>query len=229
MNYQVVSNKRHKNTKIKPDIAFESIEKLNNMSVLMQEFSRVGSEMPVIFIKHPQSGIFQAVAITGLLRGENLFVKDNAWQAQYLPASFGLYPFKIGRLPDTDSLGFFLDEDCTRLNETAGSALFNGDGTESKVLESYRLSMTQYQQDMVQSDTFIKALHDKDLIVHCGYSFDNKGEKETITGIYRVDLDKLNALSAIERQAFRDKGYMPYINAHIKSFTKFDVLTKLRA
>ncbi len=229
MNYQVVSNKRHKNTKIKPQMTFEYFEALNNVAVLMQEFSSIGNDMPVIFIKHPQSGIFQAVAITGLVRGENLFVKDNAWQAQYMPGSVGLHPFKIGVLPGSNDLGFFLDEDCPRLNETEGDALFDDAGKESPTLESYRLSMTQYQQDITANDTFVKTLHDKNLIVEVGYSFDNKGKKETITGIYRVDIDKLNALPAEERQVFYDNGYMPFIKAHLQSFLKFDVLAKLRA
>ncbi|MCJ8270607.1 MAG: SapC family protein [Psychrosphaera sp.] len=228
MNYQVLSDTRHKNTKIKPVMTFNHVEKLNNIALLMQEFTRAAVEMPIIFIKHPELGVFQTVAVTGLVLNENLFVKDGVWQGLYVPGSVGLYPFKIGKLPSSDNFGFFVDEDCDRINEADGDALFDADGKETPALATYRINMTKYHEDMRATNAFVEALVDGELLTECAYTFDNDGLNAQITGIYAIDEQKLRSLPNAAFLKLREKGYLPAIYAHLTSFNQLDVLAKRR-
>jgi hypothetical protein len=228
MNYQVLSDTTHKNTKINPKMTFNHVEKLNNVALLMQEFTRAAVEMPIIFIKHPELGIFQSVAVTGLVLDENEFVKNGVWQGLYVPGSVGLYPFKIGKLPSSDNFGFFVDEDCERINETDGDALFDDEGKETRALAVYRINITKYHEDMRATNAFVEALVDGELLTECAYSFDNNGLNSQITGIYAVDEKKLRGLSNPAFLKLREKGYLPAIYAHLTSFNQLDLMAKRR-
>jgi hypothetical protein len=53
--------------------------------VLPTEFEEVQREYPILIRKDP-SGDYQAVALLGLDRDENLFLDETGWNARYVPA-----------------------------------------------------------------------------------------------------------------------------------------------
>ncbi|MCJ8320267.1 MAG: SapC family protein [Colwellia sp.] len=230
-NYQPVNNVKHGQTKLKSINTFQHVASVNNVLILMQEFVKAANEMPIIFIKNPESGVFQSVAVTGLELNENLFVKNDVWQGAYIPGSVNLYPFALKKLPSENQekvsrLGFFIDEESTRVNDSEGIALFDNDGKETKTLAGYRVGITQYHKDQLATDEFVDFLVDQELLTECAYSYQNSGLNAQITDIYIIDINKINALTSEKYLELRQKGYLEYIYAQLLSFHQFDILAK---
>ena len=59
---------------------------VNQALVVPSEFEQLQREYPILFRKDSDGG-FQAVAILGLDRGENLFLREGEWIARYIPAT----------------------------------------------------------------------------------------------------------------------------------------------
>jgi len=70
-------------------------DSVNQVLIFPTEFEAVQREYP-IFFRQDASGAFQAVALLGLDRDENLFLGDDGWQGRYIPAVQQRGPFSIG-------------------------------------------------------------------------------------------------------------------------------------
>src|SRR5947209_6236695 len=65
---------------------------VNLALVVPSEFEQLQREYPILF-RRDDDGEFQAVAVLGLERGENLFIEESAWTAHYVPATLRRGPF----------------------------------------------------------------------------------------------------------------------------------------
>ena len=68
---------------------------VNQALVVPSEFEQLQREYPILFHRD-DDGEFQAVAILGLDRGENLFLSEGEWRARYVPATLGRGPLFLG-------------------------------------------------------------------------------------------------------------------------------------
>ena len=59
---------------------------VNQALVVPSEFEQLQREYPILFRKD-SDGEFQAVAVLGLDRGENLFLSEGEWTTRYVPAT----------------------------------------------------------------------------------------------------------------------------------------------
>ncbi len=102
---------------------------INQALVLPTEFEAVQREYPIFFRKDA-SGAYQAVALLGLDRNENLFLEGEAWQARYVPAVQQRGPFSIALQGDRASdaappdLMIHVDLDHPRVSRTDGEPVF---------------------------------------------------------------------------------------------------------
>lgn len=100
-------------------------ENVNQVIVFPTEFRDVQREYP-IFFRRDAAGRYFAVALLGLDRDENLFIKDGRWDARYIPAAIDRGPFSIGSdqsSPNAD-LAIHIDLDDARVGVGKGEALF---------------------------------------------------------------------------------------------------------
>lgn len=102
---------------------------INQVLVLPTEFEQVQREYPIFFRKDAK-GAYQAVALLGLDRNENLFLDDGGWRARYVPAVQQRGPFSIAlqgeRSPDAaqPDLMIHVDLDHPRVSRTQGEPVF---------------------------------------------------------------------------------------------------------
>ena len=112
----------------------------NQVLIFPTEFEDVQREYPILFRRNAE-GEFQAVALTGLDRDENLFLEGDRWQARYVPAVQRRGPFSIGIQERRDAgepqqeAMIHVDLDDPRISTTEGEPLFLAQGGNSPHLE----------------------------------------------------------------------------------------------
>ena len=138
--HAVLDNVAHKDLKIKTGYSAEYGDSINSVLVFPTEFVHVQREYPILFRKDP-GGQFQAVAMLGLDKDENLFLEGNRWNARYVPAVQQRGPFLIGFRKNEQGGEvvhepvIHIDLDHPRVSQGEGEPLFLRHGGNSPYLE----------------------------------------------------------------------------------------------
>lgn len=189
--------------------------------LLATEFVSAASEYPIVFVKNSQSGQFQAVLLSALTAGRNEFVLGKNWQGQYLPQVLRYYPLCLAVDPhDEGQLVVALNESSPRLNSQQGQLLFNQDGTESTLLESYKQGLSGYFDAQQLTDVFIARLTELSLLSSQQLSVRIHDQQQQLTGLYVIDEAKLNALASEDFAELRQRGFLPAIYAQLLSLQR---------
>jgi len=220
----------HGNVKIKTGLFLESTANQQILPLIVHEFAKAGSAMPVIFIKqNAESKEYQPAGLLGLKPEENLFYADEKWQGDYLPAVVTHHPFAMVPTQGEESrLQMLINESSAQYGETEGDALFE-DGKETEYLTKRKESLGNYFNSMQVTREFTKALAEKDLLIEQTLSVDINGEKVQLNGLFLVDEKKLNELSDEDHLALRKRGFLAPIYAHLGSLHQVNRLAKIRA
>lgn len=213
-----LQKEKHAQTKINISSPFGFAQDQHILPVVVQEFVRIGAEMPIVFIKDPATERFDVVAMLGLQTGENLMVADGKWQGFYVPKVLWNHPLILADDPSKDGqLLVALVESSPMVNTETGHALFDETGAESDFLKSRVDSMKEFYMQSQTTRAFNKALADLDLLVPQTLTIKLEGKPREITGIYIVDEKKLSSLSDEQLLDLNKRGMMPAIYAHLMS------------
>lgn len=114
-------------------------DNVNQVLVLPTEFEEVQRDHPII-LRRNDAGAYQAVALLGLERDENLFLADGErWDAGHVPLIRQRGPFRIGMPGGAGEAGgepmLHVEPDHPRLNRSEGEPLFLPHGGHSPYLE----------------------------------------------------------------------------------------------
>ncbi|MEM0514548.1 SapC family protein [Pseudoalteromonas sp. YIC-827] len=225
---QPLHNEKHANTKIKHGLNIEFLKTQHLVPVVAHEFGRVANEFPLAFVKNNESGKFQAVALFGLEPGENLFIKDDQWQAAFAPLAVTRYPLGLVKHPEQEQYGVVIDEASPLVSEEEGNALFEN-GEETEYLKRRKEALVSFIEFSGVTDAFTQYLADKELLTAQTLTVDIKGEKKDITGIHLIDEKKLQELSDEDFLELRKRGYLAPIYSFLTSTHQVGRLARLKA
>ena len=90
----LLNNVDHHDLKVVPRFGPEFGDSVNLVPVFPTEFEALQREFPILF-QASEGGGYQAVALLGLDRDENLFLSGDRWQTRYVPAVQRRGPFSI--------------------------------------------------------------------------------------------------------------------------------------
>lgn len=213
-----LQKEKHAQTKINTANAFTFAQEQHILPVVVQEFVRVGAELPIVFIKDSASERFDVVAMLGLKTGENLMVADGKWQGICVPKVLWNHPLILADDPSKEGqLLVALVESSPMVNTETGHSLFNEDGSESDFLKSRVDSMREFFMQSQSTRAFNKTLADLDLFIPQTLTITFEGRPREITGIYIVDEKKLNSLADEQLLDLHKRGMIPAIYAHLMS------------
>ena len=220
-----LTKEQHAATKINNNNAFSHISGEHMLPVVVHEFVVAGAEFPIVFVK--SNDTFHPVAMLGLAAQQNLFMRDNKWQALYVPRAVRNYPLVLVKeQPDSDRLLVALDESSERISDADGFPLFNEDGSESEFLTHRKQQMAEYIDMGAVTKNFVAKLQSLDLIVEQVLTLKVNGEERRINGIYLIDEKKLNELSDEVFLDLRKNGYLAAIYAQMMSLQHTQELVK---
>jgi len=227
---KALNAKQHGNVKIKNELNIEGTKNQQILPLLVHEFAKAGSAMPVIFIR-PNEGdkTVQPAALLGLKPEENLFYNDGKWVGDYLPAVVTHHPFAmVPTKGEENRLQMLINEDSPVVNEEEGNALFEGE-EQTEYLKNRMETLSNYFGSMQVTREFCDYLNEKELFIEQTLTVDINGEKVQLNGLLLVDEKKLNESSDEDFLELRKRGYLTPIFAHLSSLHRATKLAKLKA
>ena len=230
-NFQLLNNVQHKDLRVIIDRSAELGDNVWYAVTFPNEFKSLQRHYPVFFIKNPDDGEFQAVAMFGVEEGENLFLDENGWNASYIPLNIMRQPFLIG-FQDQDHGGetrrepvVSIDMDSPRIHPELGEPVFLEHGGNSEYLENVNSILNVVFVGMRTTKPFFKTLEELDLLE--SFVLDaqlSDGSEHRLAGFYTINEDVLAELEGPELEMLNKRGYLEAIYMVIASMTNLPAL-----
>jgi hypothetical protein len=137
----MLNNVAHKDLRVTTRYSDEFGDNVGTVLTFPTEFGDVQREYPIFFRKDPKTDEFQAIALLGFAKDENLFLDENGWNAAYVPGILARGPFLIGMgsaAGDGDvhpEPTIHIDLDDPRVSQTEGESVFLPQGGNTRYLE----------------------------------------------------------------------------------------------
>ena len=199
-NYQMLNNVDHQNVKVITERSARYGDNVHFVMTFPIEFRRIQSCYPIFFQKDANTGKFFPLALLGFEEGQNLFLGEEGWDANYVPLMIQRHPFLIGYQADNEAAEgkkpvVSIDMDSPRVNEEEGEALFLPHGGTSQYLASMTKTLEDIQFGHQMNEAFIEALLEFELIESVAMEVElDDGSKRQLLGLYTIDENKLAQL-----------------------------------
>ncbi len=192
--------------------------RLNAIFIAAVEFAEAARDFPIVFVRagKEDDGRDQIapVAVMGLLANQNLYERDGAWRADYVPAVVRCYPFCIGRL-DAEKFAVCVDMAWPGAQSEKGQALFQTDGEPSELLTNMQKHLETLETEVQRTRLVGQRLQEYDLLGEMRFDATlADGRQHSLDGFLTVDEAKMQALpDAVVGQLHRE-GVLGLIHAH---------------
>lgn len=210
----LLDNVTHKDLRVRTGYSAEFGDNINNVLVFPTEFVFLQREYPILFRKD-ENGEYQAVALLGLDKDENLFLDELDWHARYVPAVQQRGPFLIGfRGKDVDGQRvrepmIHVDLDHPRVSETEGEAVFLRHGGHSPYLEHANHMLQIIVRGTEHAKPMFAAFEAAGLIEAMAVEIELDGRtKYSLPGFYTIDQDALAGLDGVKLEGLNKQGYL---------------------
>ena len=213
---------------ISPPKSFAFASKTNAIPLLADEFPMAAAHYPIVFAAGDSP---VPAAVVGLQNDTNLFVDDNGqWVGgSYLPAYLRRYPFLLMDDPDQKQYVLCVDEQSEMLGKTGDFPLFK-DGKPTPFTQNAMNFCATLRQQGESTDEFVKALKDYNLLMAHDSQIDMPGgSKLQLSGFQVIDPKKFDLLPDTVYLAWRRKGWIGLIFAHLISSHRWQNLIGLAA
>lgn len=196
-NFELLNPRDHGKLRVRPPLATPHF-----VQVLAPEFTAAAACCPILFTKEEDTGKFFAGAMFGFKPGETLLASAED--------RVGFTPLMLQRE------GFFIsdkniaiDRGHARFSETEGDPLFDEGGQPGDPLRNIQQVLGQIHSGIEQTNGFIAALTELNLIepVDISLAFDG-GERLSLRGLYGVSLDRLRDLDDANVVRLFRAGYL---------------------
>lgn len=217
---------KHKNLALKKNFGFKFTEGVNAVPVNLIEMPQICHFYPIAFSPDENA---TPVAILGLRDQENLFLdaEGNWAEEAYIPAYIRRYPFIFSEMPDGDTLTLCLDITDETTEEKGEQALYDEDGKPSQLANNALEFCKSYHAAARQTLEFSKELKDAGILVNREAQIQAAGNKRiNFSGFHIIDEKKLSEVDDKTFLSWREKGYLPFIYAHLFSGAQWQNLTR---
>jgi hypothetical protein len=229
-NITPVKKETHQNIKIADKRDLSHMAKQHIAPVSAREYSQAATCYPIVFIKDAGTERFRSVIMLGLEAGENLYYKEDAWNAIYVPQSISMAPFSLGLDPEKEkTLTACVDLDSAFVGEDKEHALFDAEGNDTDFFKGVQESLGNVYESELMNERFILELVNNDLMMELELNINlHSGEKKRLVGLYGLDEKKVQALSDEQVLDFHKRGLFIPIHAALGSVGQINRLAQLR-
>ncbi|WP_262690527.1 SapC family protein [Kordiimonas aestuarii] len=213
-NHVLLNNVDHKDLKIITERSARFGDDVMYGFTFPFEFRNIQAHYPIFFQKDPNSDKYYPVAMLGLQQGENLFLGEHGWDADYIPVAIERQPFLIGfEGADGDAhTVVHVDMDSPRVSETEGEPVFLEHGGNTPYLNRVAALLDALYQGDQENARFVQALVEHDLLESFTLDMELKdGSKNRLAGFYTINEDKLAVLDGDVLSALHKEGHLQAI------------------
>jgi len=234
-NAVLLNNVEHKDVNVDPSHRAEYGDSVNRVLAFSTEFGDLQKEYPILFYKDPKTETFQAHAILGLSKDENLFLGDDGWQGNYVPAILARGPFLIG-FQDREVDGktakdpvIHIDMGNPRVGAKNGQPLFLAYGGDTPYLESVMQTLQVIHQGAALDEEIFSTLESMGLFepVNIQISLSNIANVN-LADYYTINKDKLAQLDGESLEKLNRMGILSVVFCALVSLGNFNKLIELK-
>ncbi|MGN6376959.1 MAG: SapC family protein [Sphingomonas sp.] len=165
--YALLNNVEHHDLKVRlADDGGAFGAAVNQVPVVPTEIEEVQRDYPVV-LRRDADGGYQAMALLGLDRDENLFVEGGSWGGRYVPAALQRGPFRIGAPPEgAEGEGpmLYVDLDHQAVGRDGGEPLFREHGGNAPYLDHVARVLRRLHEGNLVAPSLYQALAEHELI-----------------------------------------------------------------
>lgn len=175
-----------------------------------EEFRRLQAHYPILFQRDPAQDEFTCVVLMGFENGENLFLKDDKWDAAYIPLAMDVQPFLIG-MPEKegDDRKVVLDLEHPRVSEGEGQRIFDEDGEATTYLENISTKLDYLDKAYRNASTYLAALQKYELLESLAIDVTlSDREQNRLSGFHTIHEEKLAELDERALNELHQQGYL---------------------
>lgn len=206
-----------------------------SMMVLPLSFSEIavaGHDYPLVFVSGDQGKSAAMMAVVGVEQRQNLFVTAaQTWDASaYVPAYIRRHPFCMTRVnvDGTEQTQRIACVEKRALSDT-GEALHDAGGKATPAWEARRTFLFEYETDLARTEALCRMIVELGLLEpFTMQATPSVGEPLSLTGMFRVQEQKLAALPGDKLKELVNNGVLPRLYAHLMSLSNFNRLLARR-
>lgn len=187
------------------------------------EFIDLAREYPVVFVRagggqQGQPMEVAPMAVLGLQRGENLYLKDDGgWKAEYVPASLRAYPFVLVHTDDSNYVVCF-DKAWSGFSEQEGERLFDEAGEATEFLKGVQGYLEQLDAEVNRTRAFCQRLVELNLLQDMRFDAQiPNGDALVVDGFLAIDEAKVAELPDATLGELHRSGILALIHAQMAS------------
>ncbi len=217
---------KHGNISLKKNFGFSFTKGVNAVPINMIEMPQISHHYPIAFSPDENA---TPVAIIGLRDNENLFLdENNNWDlSTYIPAYIRRYPFIFSEIPNSEQLTLCIDDTSEAIEEGREQPFFNEDGKPSDLSKNALEFCKSYHAASVQTIEFSKAISDSGLLIEREAQINVAGNRRiNFSGFRIIDEQKFADIDDKTFLQWREKGWLPFIYAHLFSGSQWQNLTR---
>lgn len=212
---------RERHQKLRLSVApnhFSFASKTNAVPIASTEFTEAARDYPIVFVGE-EGGPFSVAALVGLRDSENLMVDEQGqWSTgAYIPAFARRYPFVLAKTENDDKLTVCIDEVYPGLSEASGEQLFEDGGNETAYLKRVLEFLQLFHTEAQRTTEFANRLKALGLLVPKVINVERNGKKQTLQGLWIVDVQRLRSIDDARVVELFRLGYLSWIEAHLVS------------
>lgn len=223
-----LSNTKHQALRVRHECNLELAATQQIMKLRVTELSKAVTNFPIFFTKDQNHGGWVLSALTSFELGQNLFVDDGVWQGTYQPNSMLTHPLYLMKSDEgKNSYALGILEDSPAFSKEQGDALFDANGHASSYLNRVtKLLETEVKGD-IQTSQFSQKIAELGLLKAIDLKiFYQDDSAQTLAGLYTIDEDKLQSLSAEELAELSRLGYLIPAHAMLISIYQLNLLLR---
>jgi hypothetical protein len=219
-----VSSARHGKWSVEVGNDYSFSKTVNSVPLLAVEFPNATGEYPIVFAGSGDT-VMPAV-ILGLRGQENLFLSDNAWKANYIPAFVRRYPFVFSSNVDNSQFTLCIDEAFHGFNQDGkGARLFTDEGKPSAYVENVLKFLQEYQVQFLRTQAFCKKIKELNLLDPMQAEVTlPAGARTALTGFQAINRQRLKELSGDKLAELAKTDELELIYLHLSSLRNFNTL-----
>jgi hypothetical protein len=190
--------------------------------VMPDEFRQVQDDYPILFRLDAERDNFTALAMFGFQNGENLFLDNGRWDAEYLPLAIDIQPFLIGGSPAEDAeKQVHVDMASPRIGKGEGMRVFDEDGLPTPYLESIAEKLGALDAGFRGAGDFFAALRRHTLLEPLTLEITlDDGSTNRLVGFHVIDEARLRQLDGAVLGELHEAGHLMPIFMALASLGK---------
>ena len=222
---QLLNNIQHKDLRVITQRGARWGDDFMSAPATADEFRKLQAHYPIVFQPDGKGG-FVPTVLFGLQQGQNLFLTEQGWDADYLPLSVQRLPFSIG-IAD-DELRMMVDMGSRRISHGAeGEAVFLPHGGTTDFTENANAVLRTLHEGLQATTEFVQTLMSHDLLEPFTLDVERPdGTRGQLVGYYILDEERLAALDAGTVALLHQADYLQPIYMAIASLSNFTPLIR---